>query len=400
MADLKFEHFLYYQPSYPEEQPTDRYYYRLCCRLIELAEKSGLVSDYEDITVKRAMVSLTGYYQDVICDGGLWRAFISQCRSLYGRTLPFYETDDDYMDYELNPQDVQFMVWYALSMYSGKHHFANPLDDKLMALAKILYDELERAYDESPMPEGYVFGRELELNDPNDAQTLYDLAVWLFNRSWLLTPAYAMDMAGIVAGFDIEKNREEFQKRLEQAMSEDPTGPLALYTSEWVSLVAEGKLPRVYHPKKKDTGDHPYYTAFTRATGGSPIAYFHDYKSLNEFFIKTLGWAENEEHLPQMKNSSDFVLLVNREKGMLLARNVARCIADAENPWYDKEYARAHAFDFFSVRGLCPHDLMTYCLEHHFLPDATFPGSDDTRLVADNADFIARLYLQKYYRGD
>ncbi|MDE6559546.1 MAG: DUF3843 family protein [Muribaculaceae bacterium] len=56
--------------------------------------------------------------------------------------------------------------------------------------------------------------------------------------------------------------------------------------------------------------------------------------------------------------------------------------------------------DLITERGLCPADLLHYIFEHDALPDAHFPGSDDYVLVDKNRDFIARCYLQKYYRGD
>lgn len=52
------------------------------------------------------------------------------------------------------------------------------------------------------------------------------------------------------------------------------------------------------------------------------------------------------------------------------------------------------------MRGLCPPDLRALVVKNGWLPDAAFPGTEDTALVRDNADFIARVYLQLYYRGD
>lgn len=405
MEKLTFQQFLLRQPSFPEKQPTDEYYFALCQRLIDIAANSGLMGDYHPSVIQRTMLAVVGYYQDVICDAGPWHAFIDHTKSMYGRQLPFFEIPDDYMDYELNLADVQFMIWYASSMYSDRQRCCYPLDEKLMNLAKIVFDELERVYEEAPMPEGFCFGRELEMHDPDDQNAIFALGNWLFMHSYLLSPAYALTLSEILTEPEIAKgdDMEVIQKRIEQSMNEDPTGPLALYLGEWVSLIVNGKLPR--QPKgnshTEEPAEHPYYTAVTKANGGKPIMFFRDYQTLNRFFIDVIGWEDNQEHLPVMKGHTDFVILVNREKGMLLAKNVARCIASPDNPCYDREFARLHAIDLLTVRGLCPHDLMEYCLEHHWLPDASFPDPDeDTQLVADNADFIARCYLQQYYRGD
>ena len=85
---------------------------------------------------------------------------------------------------------------------------------------------------------------------------------------------------------------------------------------------------------------------------------------------------------------------------MLMARGIAKCIEDPANPLYDEEYAKAHAFDLLTIRGLCPGDLLRYIFDNDWLPDAKFPSSEDYALVKANKDFIARCYLQIYYRGD
>lgn len=402
MSQLTFQQFLLRQPSYPAEQPTDKFYYELCLHLISLTDQSGLMADYHPTVVQRTILALVGYLQDVIADAGLWHAFIDRCRALYNRTLPFYDTGEEYIDYELNRADIRFMIWYASSMYSDRQRCAYPLDTKLMQLADMLYEELEKRYDDCPMPEGYVFGRELELHDPDDREDLMQLGHWLFMHSWLLSPAFALTLTAILSEPEVQKGDMDYiQSRLEQSMAEDPTGPLALYLPEWVSMVAEGKMPRV--PRQKNDAppaEHPYYTAVMKYTGGREIAYFATYADLNNFFIEVLGWDKGEQHLASMADEKDFVILVNREKGMLLAKGVAKCIADPDNHLYDKTYAAQHAIDMLTVRGVCPHDLFEYVTSHGWLVDAAFPSTDDTALVTANADFIARCYLQQYYRGD
>ncbi|MDE6841912.1 MAG: DUF3843 family protein, partial [Muribaculaceae bacterium] len=71
-------------------------------------------------------------------------------------------------------------------------------------------------------------------------------------------------------------------------------------------------------------------------------------------------------------------------------------------------YARTHAIDLLTERGRCPHDLLERIWHEGWLPDAVFPGDypdEESRvaahsLVTENHDFIARCYLQQYYRGD
>lgn len=386
----------------PQETETDKYYFNLCNSLVEIAEERHLFPSYPKKVVERAALALIGYYQDVICDAGIWRSFITECRRLYGHTLPFYSDEkDEYTDYELNKADVRFMVWYSLSMNYENRRVCYPFDKEILEGADTWYEELEKVYDESPIPVDYRFSSELEIHAEEDRATIMKLANWLFLHCYLMTPAYAMTLTEISSEYDLSKDEGiiELQKRLDASMWEDPTGPLALFLGEWLYLIIEQKPAP--EPKFQETKEeHKFYTAFTRYTGGKNLQFFSTYEEMNSFFIAALGWAEGEEHLQQVKCDRDFVLMVDPQKGMLLARNIAKCVASPDNPLYDKEYAGKYAMELLTERGCCPGDLLRYICEKSWLPDAVFPGTEDRELVSANWDFISRCYLQQYYRGD
>ena len=399
---ISFEQFLLRQPSAPKETSTDKFYYELCCRLAAIAREKNLFPSYPEKVMERAALTLTGYYQDVICDGGIWRSFINECRRLYGYTVPFYSQEgEDYEDYELNKADVKFMVWYALSMNYENRRVCYPYEEEILAGAEIWYEELEKTYDEAPLPERYRFSAELELHSEEDRPEIMRLASWLFLHCYLMTPAFAMTLAEISMEYDLSKEDSilQLQKKLDAAMWQDPTGPLALYLGEWLYLIVEGKPAP--EPKTQDDGtQHKYYTSFVEYTGGKTMQYFATYEEMNRFFIEALGWAQGETHLPQVAQDTDFVLMVDPRKGMLLARNIAKCIADPDNHLYDPEYAKTHAIELLTERGACPGDLLRLIEEKGWLPDAVFPGSEDKEVAKKYWDFISRCYLQQYYRGD
>lgn len=398
---ITMQQFLLRQPAAPEETSTDRYYFRLANRLVEAAEKERLFPSYPGKVVERAALAVVGYYQDVICDAGVWRSFITECRRRYGYTVPFYDDgESDYTDYELNRIDVRFMVWYALSMNYEERRVCDPYDVEILRGADAWFGILDACYDESPMPEDYRMTHELEIHAREDTEAIYKLGNWLFMHCYLMTPAYAERLCEIATGVDLTKEEglRELQERMERSMGEDPTGPLALYLREWLYLIIDGKLPRVR--KGEEVEEHKYYTAFTKATGGERVKFFRTYEELNSFFVTALGWEEGEEHLPGIKGSHDYILMVEKRKGMLIARDIARCIYHPGNPMYDKDYARRHSLELLTERGRCPGDLLKYVCENGMLPDAVFPGGEERGSVSGNWDFIARCYLQQYYRGD
>ncbi len=51
-------------------------------------------------------------------------------------------------------------------------------------------------------------------------------------------------------------------------------------------------------------------------------------------------------------------------------------------------------------QGVCPVDLLRYLFDNDMVPAARWPSAKDTSILHDNWDFLARLYLQKYYRAD
>lgn len=403
MAHITLREFIVRQPDFPKNNETDAFYLDVANELVDAALETTFGKKEGEGLMKHLALTLIGYYQDVISDMGLWRSFTDTCLKWYGSKIPFFTVGEEYMDYELNEVDVRFLTWYDIAMLDMEHHELCPHDPELQEMAGRLFVVLESRYEEAPFPVGFDQLRELDILDKDDNAAIYDFSHWLFNRSWLMTPAYALNLQEIVSDPEVMADKEGIllNKRLDEAMFRDSTGPLALYTGEWVPLIIHGRIPRKQNPDDPELPDlHPYYERFVKATDGKEIAFFDTYESMNRFFIDALGWEADTEHLPSMKGSKDFVLLVNKHKGMLMARNVARCIKSDDNPYYDATYARDNALDLLTVRGLCPHDLMQYIYAHDMLPDAHFPGSDDCDLVKNNHDFIARCYLQTYYRGD
>lgn len=404
MNKISEQQFLIRQPAYPRKSPTDPFYYRLANRLADIIAEGNLLPDWPESVCIRVALSLTGYLQDILTDSGIWRSFINRHNELYGRWLPFYELSEDYIPHELNEEDVRFIIWYVLTMNFEERRVWNPLDKDIENAAAVLHKELDKVYedDDTPIPEDYHISRGLELGNPAEADDVFHFGNWLFMHCWLMTPAYAMTLTEMMMNPELQggENMDLLRRKLEESMMEDPTGPLALYLREWLFLIIENRMPPA--PKNRPVepeGEHPYYTKFMAATGGKRIAFFKTYDELNAFFCDALGWGKGE-NLPALKHSSDFVLLVNPTKGMLCAKDVAKCILMEGNPYYDKEYAREHAIELLTERGICPGDLLQYLFENDALPDACFPGTHDMKLVAENRDFIARCYLQKYYRGD
>lgn len=407
MDEITLKQFKFTQPEQEITKATDKDYLRLANRLLNTWRNRRLMPDIEDDLKKVICIGLTGYYQDVISDAGVYRAFTDECLRLFGKRVPFHEPTEDYIDYELNREDVEFVLWYELCFNSMKYRYLAPDDAKLLTLADALFKVLEDEYDEIPDPEGYNELFDCELYDPEDAEKLHDLSQWLFWKNWLLLPAFQLTFAQIYQHWmelqqsqsDPLKAKELIEADKQDAMAEMPTGPLALKLREWLHLILKGKMPK----KRKQPLEaevHPWYKAFMDANNMHDIRFIKTYDELNDFLINGMGWAKDEKHLPNLEKMQDFVLMVTPDRGLMVAHSIARCVNHPLNPFYDKDYASDHAFELLSKRAVCPGDMLRFFIKNDCLPDAHFPHSANKKLVADNADFIARAYLQEYYRAE
>ena len=191
-----------------------------------------------------------------------------------------------------------------------------------------------------------------------------------------------------------------------------PCGPLALFLHEWIDLLTNGEtecweeieglypaIPEISDEMKER--NHHTYQLFTQGTNGARIVYLKSYKELHSFLTQVLQWPDDSNHtLPQMKEHKDFIMMVNSEKGILLAKDICKYISDPLNPMYDAATAAQEAFSLLTIPTKCPPDLMEYLINNHYIPDAQFPEFGEKELVQKNADFIARHSLLYYYRGD
>lgn len=395
------------QPAFPKISPTDGYYRHLANLMAAAVIGRKTFPGLPETILSRVVVGVVGYLQDILTDGGLWRSFIEAHRRFYGRWLPFYEVQEDYIPHELNEVDVRFLVWYTIAMSYEPMRLLDPLSAEVRETASLLHAMLDKIYDDAPEPADYHLWKGLEIGNPEEKNELAAFSHWLFLHSYLMSPAFAVTLGEILKrpGITEAKNLPMLGEALDEAMVEVPTGPMALYLGEWLRLILEGKMPEKDDQDGGNSGhcdvqDHPTYTKLMRATGGKPDKFIKGYDALNEFFISSLGWEAGEKHLATLEHCRDFVLMVDCRKGLLIAHDICRCIKMDDNPYYEEEYAGKHAIELLTMRGCCPGDLLRMLFRREALPDAVFPGSDNHALVQANRDFIARCYLQQYYLGD
>ena len=373
---------------YTRQQPTDSYFVDLANRLYPTCTIKEIPESFK----KKLCLYTAAYFEDIISGLGLWKVFIKKHLELYGTSLPFYAIHPDYIKDEINEEDIRLIIWNTLEKAPYQHPYINPMDRNIEATAHSFFRILDEEYETAPANDT-LQDFFMRFNGKEDANHRLR---WLFGHTYLTEPSV--------------------QEYIAQVTETDkfiiPCGPLALFLHEWIDLLTGGEtecweeiedlypaVPEI-SDEMKERNRHTYQL-FTQGTNGSPIVYLEGYKELHRFLTQVLQWPDDSNHtLPQMKEHKDFIMMVNPEKGILLAKDICRCISDPLNPMYDAVTAAQEAFSLLTVPTRCPPDLMEYLISNHYIPDAQFPGFGEKELVQENADFIARHSLLYYYRGD
>lgn len=409
--EITIKDFMLKQPNYPEVAESDKYYIILANRLAKLITNSRLLINEPEQVRKDVILAAVGYFQDVVADAGVWRSFCTVCKEYYGTPLPLYPIPDDYIESELNEVDLRFVIWYVIEMSRNEQGSLSPFDPAIERTAHLIFNVFDAEYDDAPIPVELQMAFDVDLNDENEAQRIYDLSYWLFWDCWFLRPAAreALSRAAAEAHRIIKENPHEEDARPllaelnRNVMVESVTGPLALPIGEWLRLIVDGVMPKldIAQNATQSIKPHKYYTALLQATGGKEIAFINSYDALETFLSEQMGWGPSAEgHLPALRHADNFVILGNPEKGILIAPDVAQYLSHPDNPLYDATAAAAEAHTLVTTPGRVPHDLLKYAFANGMLPDARLPHDKQGTLLHTNWDFLSRLYLGPYSRPD
>ena len=264
---ITVQQWLARQPYTPTTD-SDRYYTQLANRVYDLITASPLKDRWSDEAKKAICCDIVGYFADILSETGLWSAFIAQHRRLYGRTLPFFPTED-YYEGEVNRDDVRVLLWYLSSTHETLHEVLSPHDKALIETADRIYTLLEGEYEtapDSPLLQEFCLP---ELNETDDPEARYRFAEWLFWDSFLLGPSnrsLARQLLHEVhhKPYSDKEKHSKLDEWRRESLCTLPAGPLALFAHEWVSLLWQHTLPEEPEEKKEEEA--------AGETGESPLA--------------------------------------------------------------------------------------------------------------------------------
>ena len=225
---------------------VDIYYTGIANRIHDILKETKLDSIFSTPHAMRtAVMSITGWFEDVISQNGIWQAFTSECEQMYGTKLPFYTIGDNYYADEINQQDVEFLLWHNLQTVTRTQRIINPTSPVLKLAAEFIYHMLEDEYETAPENErlhNFIYADV----DRSVAPAHYvEVATWFHYKSFINIENFDEFMT--VNG-EFMQNAHDDPQQLEAVswgmyltmMLKGHRSLLALTTPEWLSRLAKG----------------------------------------------------------------------------------------------------------------------------------------------------------------
>lgn len=237
-----------FQPGYPNVGDTDKYYYVIAAHVARAWDKCGILTNIDERARERVVLMLVGYYQDIVADAGLWRTFTQVHEELHGQPLPHYPRTDDYIDYELNVDDLRYIIWNTLDFSPEVTEVLAPQDEDILKLAQNLHEVLDYDYEHAPSSVELAMLTGVDVNDENDRQATYDLAHWFYWRSYLMqgnalaATAEAMPQAQeIINRYGQSGAAPMLHDLNDRIMVNRPAtiGPVSMPLSEWLKRITD-----------------------------------------------------------------------------------------------------------------------------------------------------------------
>ena len=403
---------------YKQSNPVDSYYTGIANRIYDIMEQTELINSFEGDEAKQIAIRLAAYFEDVISELGIWRAFLLKSKEIYGKYFPFYMPDDYYYDDEVNAEDVRFLLWHYTQQYHGfrKGTFVSPDNYANKATALMIYklfcDEWTTA------PENPRMKRLFDVETRYENQEAYEpLLFWFHYSSYLCTDNNQTLTAYIQQLWKTQVKSQEALNDLimnahQQLAYTAKTAMLALTSPEWLALILPESHPdhaffqeiaegsKAVIPEEVKQENQKNYEKFCQAADGKLLLYFENGTDVKTFLTETTDIIAPEEFLmPREFGNNHLAVYATPQEGVQVIFNDVECLKDEQNPYYDAEIAAKEALSFFIMKH-CSVYLMPELMKRGILADAqakSLLGDERSKaIVQDNWEFLVRYFIREY----
>lgn len=231
---------------YGKTSKSDLYYLEICNEIQDKIYEQNFHLPLQDFIREEGIslfcMFLTSYLEDIISGSEVWNSFIKKHQEIYGKPLPFYDTEENYVEGEVNIQDVKFLVWYFINTVN-KNVLLNPQDAFVQNLTDSIIGILETEYEYAP--ENDLLKKTYQITDAEDYYATRKLLDQILIKTYLFFPD---------TGFTILKQEDEIiqdGRNVESALNDNrdrfvheaKTSLLALSPKEWAMLILGKKNP-------------------------------------------------------------------------------------------------------------------------------------------------------------
>lgn len=275
----------------PVTSATDSYYAKLANKLLKSIQREPFAKKISGRVLEMMAIKTALYFEDVICDGGIWRSFVTKHKALYGKSLPFYPVDeDDYRADEPHVEDITYLLWETL-MDWGRDMLLHPLDEIIAAIAWKFFEVLNTEFEEAPINEAMQeFFREASFMD--DFVKMREVLGWVWmdcyltenHRKFGVTDEMLDEVCQILP-LDSSDSRAIYAA-VNQMFFKYKCGPLALRPAEWLALLMDA------------VGNHAYAEMLNQL----------EYRRYEVYLLEDF-----DEKNIQLRNTKDEILSVNMD---------------------------------------------------------------------------------------
>lgn len=135
--------------------PGDKWYADFASLLLPAVRQSALFKERGAEAQEQATLALTLYFRDAIAQHGGWTRFAQLYRQRYSRALPFYSTDETYVDDEINLEDIALVLWTQAARPAlhrpDDYTLFSPEDERLTVLSGVAYDLMDASFEDAPV---------------------------------------------------------------------------------------------------------------------------------------------------------------------------------------------------------------------------------------------------------
>ena len=224
---------------------SDTYYVKLVNKILEELARNNL-SQLPEGSTRLIAISCAAYLEDIVNGFGVWDAFRTLHREMYGTLLPFYDTaSDEYMTDNVNIEDIQFIIWQSFSRCGIDEEIVySPYSTGISTLSEIVYDILVDEFEKAPESKRIADYIDRNLGS-RDYFQVRNVALWL-NLDNPLTALPGLKRT-VVQGFTEQMDKKnlpaDVSNRVLYAVLvghawRPATGPLGNHTRYWLAAMA------------------------------------------------------------------------------------------------------------------------------------------------------------------